>query len=275
MKAVTLGAVCIAIVVMTVLYSFDVPRTSRERGVKEGSVGQELSDASETRKAALRSATPIQDFVVVEPVNDTLVNAAPGVSLAEFILLALFQTDDQRAASAVILTEGVGAYRYKVGDVIAEGVHIVAILTDRVLVQLSDRVDVIRLAPFESLAKLTDEYESVGRMVVQRVGDTADADERGPILKQFDLYPVAQGMANGYIVGENFPERITEQAGIEIGDVIVSVNGYPVGEPDSDRLAQISFQDTMRATVVLSRKGQEVIINYPDDIKERSPGMFN
>lgn len=275
MKAVTLGAVCIAIAVTTVLCFFDVDRTSRERGVKESLAGQELPGASETRKAAFRSATPIQDFMVVEPVNDTLAKAPPEVSLTEFILLALFQTDDQRAASAVILIEGVGAYRYKVGDVIAQGVHIVAILPDRVLVQFSDRVDVIRLAPFESLAKLADEYESVGRTVAGEVDGTTDTDERGPILKQFDLYPVTQGMANGYIVGENFPERITEQAGVEIGDVIVSINGYPVGEPDSDRLAQISFQDTMRAMVVLSRKGQEVIINYPDDIKERSPGMFN
>ncbi|KAF0806801.1 hypothetical protein A167_03130 [Alcanivorax sp. S71-1-4] len=179
-------------------------------------------------------------------------------------LLALFQTYDQARASAVVLHPEIGAYRYHVGDQIDRTRVLAAILPDRILVREGESMEVFHLEPLSAASAALPESED--ERAVLSVPLSEAEQKKQNILKHFDLYPVSDSMPSGYIVGDKFPEDAAKNTGVRPGDVLVSVNGYPVGEDNSDYLAWISFQTTQKASIVISRDGEEFVIYYPEDI---------
>ncbi|UWN49251.1 hypothetical protein ASALC70_01450 [Alcanivorax sp. ALC70] len=54
-----------------------------------------------------------------------------------------------------------------------------------------------------------------------------------------------------------------EQVGLQPGDVVASVNGYPLGTEESDLAALQSYMESQAATIVVQRGEQEFTVNYP------------
>lgn len=197
-----------------------------------------------------------------EPERSALINPLPRPG-APLRLLALFQTYDQARASAVILHPDIGAYRYHVGEEIDRGRILAAILPDRILVKASGDIDVFYLEPLSVVVAEEDADNHEDAVTVPL--SEAEQKKRN-ILKHFDLHPVSESLPSGYIIGDKFPEDATNRTGVKPGDILISVNGYPVGEDNSDYLAWLSFQTTQKASVVISRDGEEFVIYYPDDV---------
>lgn len=184
-------------------------------------------------------------------------------------LLAVFQAHSPLAA-AVIHTEGHGAHRYNVGETLAEGGVLAAIRPTEVIIEDQGKRITLRLAlRGRGRAEVADAdkdeastEEDDGPKMPQRVLD---------FLEKLDLTPVSESSPQGYRVGEDFPESGTQEVGVKPGDIIVAINGYPVGEYHSDYLVWLSFKDTQKASVqVRSEDGKQFSFHYPDDIKGAS-----
>lgn len=187
---------------------------------------------------------------------------------AEMRLLALFQAYHTGLASAVVHVQGMGAYRYRTGDEVQPGVTLGAILPDRVLLRTAGGVEALHL---QAMRRLSDENmeeppeKTEGPVVAGEDEEQIDS-EAMKFLTRLDLYPINETAPEGYLVGNGFPPEATEQTGIKPGDIIVSVNGYPVGEASSDYLVWLSFRSTHKAAVLVRNEERDFFIYYPDDI---------
>ncbi|MCK0537743.1 type II secretion system protein N [Alcanivorax quisquiliarum] len=173
----------------------------------------------------------------------------------ELSLLALFQAQNSKAASAVVLAKSYGAYRYSVGDQVAGKYLISRIAPDHVLIDVGGKQFKLFLTPLaggESSQIETAERGQVnGAGILER---TRAERERMRLLSTYDLYPVVEGAAAGYVIGERFPRNVREQVGIEPGDFVLSVNGFPLGVLEGDEQAFMSVQTSMKATIVFQRQ---------------------
>src|SRR5690606_2726848 len=132
----------------------------------------------------------------------------------------------------------IGAYRYHVGDEIDNGRELAAILPDRILVKVGEDRQVFHLEPL-SVGAAGQEGSAYQDSALDMPLSEAEQKKQN-ILKHFDLHPVSDSMPAGYIIGDKFPEETAKSTGVQPGDVLISVNGYPVGEDSSDYLAWIS-----------------------------------
>lgn len=181
-------------------------------------------------------------------------------------LMAVFQAHSP-LASAVIHSEGHGAHRYRVGEVLPEGGVLAAIRPTEVIVYADGRQITLRMALMGG-SRPTDVVDAA----------PAQNDDRPTMpwqvvdfLKKMDLTPVSEDSPKGYRVGEGFPKSGTEEVGVKPGDTIVAVNGYPVGEYHSDYLVWLSFKDRNRASVLVrSEEGGQFTFHFPDDLESVS-----
>ena len=184
-------------------------------------------------------------------------------------LLAVFQAYS-RLASAVILTEGYGAYRYRVGEVLPGGHVLLAILPTRVVLDDNGTRVTLHMAFSETAHGGAGMASANHDAATQVYSDDRPrmAWQAVQMLNTLDLRPVNEQSADGYRFGEGLPEVWTEEFGVKPGDVVVSVNGYPVGEYHSDYLVWLSFKDTHQASILIRNpEGDEFTIRYPDDVR--------
>lgn len=83
---------------------------------------------------------------------------------------------------------------------------------------------------------------------------------RANFLKTLGLEPVERGSSQGYLVSQD--NNITKRNGLKKGDVIISLNGYPVGEAVSDIAAYRSYEQTGTASIEIKRGGNPITIYY-------------
>lgn len=208
--------------------------------------------------------------VVPGELPETVVAAASIPEAEDMRLLALFQAYHTGLASAVVYVAGLGAYRYRAGDEIQTGVKLAAILPDRVLLQTASGAQALYLQPLRRLADdLELQHDQATNLTSLEEGTEADKkmdSEAVKFLARLDLYPVSETLPEGYLVGSGFPPEGTEQTGIKPGDIIVSVNGYPVGEASSDYLVWLSFRSTHKAAVLVRNEEGEFFVHYPEDL---------
>ncbi len=77
-----------------------------------------------------------------------------------------------------------------------------------------------------------------GRSLDEVVADYRDRLQRDPegTLNQLGLQPVSTGAAEGYRLGNLAQSPYLSQTGLQAGDIILSVNGNPVGNVAQDRM---------------------------------------
>lgn len=72
------------------------------------------------------------------------------------------------------------------------------------------------------------------RQLIDSYRERLDQDPEGA-LSQLGIAPVAEGSANGYRLGNLANSPYLSQTGLQPGDVVLSVNGTPVGNIQQDR----------------------------------------
>lgn len=178
-------------------------------------------------------------------------------------VLALFDTHDTKLASAVIYSEKYGAYRYRVGEFLVDQALLTSIQADSVTIHTGTHSYLYTLEPLgvapgleESPAYAASPHEELGEEHL-----TQDQITKRTLLARADLRPVQPGAPEGYIVGGKISPELAGQLGIEPGDIIVSINGHPVGEDANDHLAWLSVQALGTATALLRRGTDEITLH--------------
>ena len=82
-------------------------------------------------------------------------------------------------------------------------------------------------------------------------------------IRDFGFEPVAPGRASGYRVGANASNSAVASAGLQPGDVVVSVNGMPVGVAMNDARLFDQVRSAGRARVEVERNGRRFFLTVP------------
>lgn len=186
--------------------------------------------------------------------------SAPETNL-QLSLLGLFQSTDPKQSSAIIAEKGQDAELYHIGDRIPGNATLTEIYSDRVILRRQGRLETLRLESFGSLSGVS-EVTPPSRPAPSRQPASL-SQERGVLIHRLGLEPVSQGSAQGYRIGAQAPRALLSQVGLKVGDVILSVNGHPLGTENSDLAALRSYRDKQTATIVVDRGDQQFTVNYP------------
>ena len=100
------------------------------------------------------------------------------------------------------------------------------------------------------------------RDYVERFHKQIESDPQA-VLNQLGVSPVASGEASGYRIGSNVPAQMLAQAGLQQGDVILSVNGRPVGDVSSDSSFVNQVMAAGRARVEVQRGSRKFFLTVP------------
>lgn len=83
------------------------------------------------------------------------------------------------------------------------------------------------------------------------------------VLNEIGIAPVAQGQASGYRIAGEVPEQILNQAGLQRGDVVLSVNGTPVGNIGNDQALIDQALAAGRVRVEIQRNERKFYLTVP------------
>lgn len=145
---------------------------------------------------------------------------------------------------------------------ISPNVQLKQVMAQSIVIDNNGNLEKVKLSDFESVLGLGEKEE---KSELKDGNDSPDEDApqtaRERALEKYGLEPVAKDSASGYRITDDAKE-ITEKFNLSPGDIILSVNGYPVGENDSDTLAVKSFQDSGSASVTVNQSGTTTVIEY-------------
>lgn len=193
-------------------------------------------------------------------------------------LHGIFQTGDSEHAGAIIAEKGGDGELFRPGDRVPGNATLEEIYRDRVILRRQGQLEALKLkepglsgAGFEqvsspepsrerdSQAERRDEQRDDGSVDVP--GGPADdlEKQRKRIISGMGL----ESTDNGYVIGGGAPAELLDRAGLQPGDVIVSVNGHEVGEEEADLAALQEYHQTGSATVVVQRGAQRFTVSVP------------
>jgi len=178
-------------------------------------------------------------------------------------LLGLFQTRDRGKSSAIIAERGGDAQLYHIGDGIPGNATLEEIYPDRVILKRQGRFETLRLNEVKGLAGGVTQVTEPEPRSPAPSPETDLAQQRTALIRQLGLQPVSDGGTEGYKIGDRAPKQLIEQVGLQPGDVVASVNGYPLGSEESDLAALQSYMESQAAVIVVQRGEQEFTVNYP------------
>ena len=191
-------------------------------------------------------ANNINDF---EKLPETEINAA---------LLATFNTETPTLSSAYISVDGKGYQRYRIGDDIENFGTIAGIGKLSIIIETKKGKEKLYF-PDENRRPSTQQH--LTKNTPKSNNNEATVEKKGnKAFRHMGLSAVPGPGANGYVVGEKAKE-LKEKYDLEDGDIILSINGYPLGDQDSDVLAFESFNYMDSADITIARDGQQFTVS--------------
>ncbi len=103
---------------------------------------------------------------------------------------------------------------------------------------------------------------SILRNYVSSYRDRIESDPQS-VLTELGVSPVAAGEAMGYRIAGDIPEQALRQSGLQRGDVILSVNGSPVGNVTNDQTLIDQAMAAGRVRVEVQRNERKFFLTVP------------
>ncbi len=252
----------------SVLYFLSSPTT----GVQQGQVNRQpaVTRAAPDLNAILAgNLFGAADQAPQEPVDQPAV-----VTRLPLELLAVYEADDPEDSAATIAEKGRQGINYDVGDEVPGNATLVEVHHNYVVLRRAGSRETLNFPqPGENLAYRTPSGPTDADGVDQSFPDVMEdyppdeqatddpysAAEPGTqmqdpnlqnlvdeyrqqldqnpsqALDELGVQPVAEGAAEGYRIGDLARSPYLSQTGLQPGDVVLSVNGRPVGDLKSDR----------------------------------------
>ncbi len=180
------------------------------------------------------------------------------------VLVGVFVADEAEASSALIARSGAKPELYSIGDQLPGGATLIEVFPDRAVIRRGGARELVRFAESRSIsvsrvgpartattsrnARVPDEPQQSFAETIEEY--RTEIDESPEVaLERLGVDPVVAGQAQGYTLGSQ--PALLARTGLKTGDVILSVNGRPVGNVNQDRLEldNIVAQGTARLEV--------------------------
>jgi len=238
----------------------------RQSGQLQGEVGVSVESVLKAAPFGKPAA------IAARPVAETPKVAAP--SKLNIKLHGTVVTDDQPVAM-VIPRPGAALEVYHIGDAILPGVILSAVEAGRIVVETASGFEEIWLE--ESAGKATgsasrpqpaklDKRQIQGNQSKQRVSRNMLNDELkdlGKLMTQVRVTPYFEaGQSAGFKVSGIAPGSIFERIGLLNGDVIKSINGQLLTDPQQAMQMYQQLQNASQLNVALLRNQQAQNIQY-------------
>ena len=92
--------------------------------------------------------------------------------------------------------------------------------------------------------------------------DRIESDQAG-LLSELGVGAVSEGQASGYRISDQLPSQQMMQAGLQEGDIILSVNGKPIGDVTSDSALIDQAMAERRVRVEIQRNDRRFFLTIP------------
>jgi len=194
---------------------------------------------------------------------------APETQLS-LVLAGTITASDPKIGFGIIGESAAAAKLYSVGDSVPGGARLHAVYGDRVILERGGRLEALFLpreykggAPALAPQARNDASARPGAAVVDRVRRMI-AQDPGSVAEIMRPQPVfANGQQRGYRV---YPGRNRAQfarLGLRPGDLIMSINGTPLDDPQRgmEIFRSIGSSDQVRVTVERNGKQEELTLN--------------
>lgn len=253
-------------VAMAVLYFLSPPATTPVASAGRQTMSQNRpgGDLNAVLTANLFGAT---DEVAQQPTDEPAV-----ATRLPLDLLGVFVADDPDRSMAIISQRGREGIRYHIGDTVPGNATLIEVHAHHVVLRRAGSRESLHfpepgeglasaVAPYapgsdDSFPEELDQYAS-GEFETPFDGPEEDIDpnmaepsvealvdayreelqsDPQQTLEDLGVEPVNDGEAQGYRVGNLADSPYLSQTGLQPGDVILSVNGRPVGDLQADRL---------------------------------------
>lgn len=170
-------------------------------------------------------------------------------------LLGVFVADDEAESAAIVAQKGKAGLLYVVGEKVPGNAELLEVHADHIVLRRAGNRETLRFPQMAAtggavavpvstpasqpgsavqVAPLTAPPETP-RDFVENYRDRIDEDPEGT-LREIGITPVSQGDAQGYRLDSAAASSpYLSQTGLQPGDVVLSVNGQPVGNIQQDR----------------------------------------
>lgn len=180
---------------------------------------------------------------------------APETTL-KLTLLGVFAHPDDALSGAIIASSSEDGKLYHPGDDLPGNAVLYKVYADKVLIK---RLGNIETLSFEK-AQLSG---SIAASSAPAADTSGLAQQRNMVISQLALEPLRPGSPQGYKVTDKITKDVQNAVGLKPGDVILSVNGLPLGTAQTDQAAMQSFYASGKAEVQVQRGSSTLTLTYP------------
>jgi len=212
-------------------------------------------------------------------------------------LQGVFISDDAKYSTAIVAEKNKPGELFQIGDRLPGNATLAAVFMDHVLIRRGSRMEKLMFSdsPFRVTTKSKDkqfpraspglssskrsDLESIRQRIRNRTGKPITRNDpsaqstlsqyqerlrANPIatLNEVGITPVSSGESKGYRVGAN-AQAVIKQAGLQAGDVILSVNGRPVGVAANDSALMQQVMASSRVRVEVQRGTRRFFLTVP------------
>ena len=175
------------------------------------------------------------------------------------VLSAVFATGDPTKGWAIIGESPTSAKVFMIGEAVRSGTKLHAVYPDRVILERDGQLEALAL-PTQSLAGMMSQPAAAPRAGgsqftenLRRIAET-NPTAFSEIVRPQPVF--ANGVQRGYRV---YPGRNRQQfarLGLQPGDLVVSINGTPLDDPQRGMEIFNTMSSSDRVTVSVERNGQ-------------------
>jgi general secretion pathway protein C len=253
-----------------------------------GIAGSERGKRRGPQTLTVRNAISAAHLFGEAEVSTTTARAT--VSRAPLVLTGIIATKNPADGFAIIGTSATSTHVFHTGSPAAPGVLLVAVYPQRVvLLQGGERV--ILMLPHGPLRSQPGSVQFAGArtaLASETVADDGDTGEvtaatdfkpppisnAATIIRAFALRPVSIGDERGVrIMGTGLNSKTLSALGLAPGDVILAINGVPVGGPNTPDLDKALQQGG--ASLMVERNGDQTSVTIDSSSAAYAAQAYN
>lgn len=228
-----------------------------------GAAGQRLADnlSGQTNGRSLASFDLFGRPPSGTPVAESVRKTAPETRLRLRLEGVMVSEQPELSGAIVADTDGVTAH-YRVGDTLPGNAELVEVEPQRILIRRSGAFETLTFEdddPGELIAQEAATVEPTQDGFVEEAKARLDA-EGAQALVAFGLSPVQDGATQGYVY--NGSNAMLSALNLQEGDVVTSINGYPLGNLEQDRELLESWRTESQLQIEIERDGARFTVNY-------------
>ena len=179
-------------------------------------------------------------------------------------LEAVFVADENASSGAIVARSGKKGLLYKVGDILPGNARLIEVQQEQIILQRAGNREALAFSkskfnPKAGVRETTPVTTAKPKRTIASIEDIQGliADNVESALSDFGL---EANEGRGYKIGNLSSNPYLQQAGLRPGDIVLSVNGQPLGNIQKDQLEFDNIMAQGSASIELERNGEQMTI---------------